>query len=398
MAWVASGVTPKEAQYVESRKLTREEAASSYHIPPPLVGILDHATFSNISEQHVQLYVDTLGPWLNGTEQEIILQLVPEFYLPGRRVYVEFNIGAKLKGNFEQQAAQLQAAVGGPYMTRNEARARLNLPQVEGADELIVPMNVTSGGLASPQDTAPPPPGTAGRWPAGKSASVKAAASDDHVRAHIDALTAFFGRQQRSITSKVKARKAAAVELADVWDRARWDRELSADLYALALPTTAAVGTAVMLSVGESADAYDPGMTEHYLAAQTVGVASGVNGTTEQQLAVALSSPTPGDAVAALFALALAQRAAMIGRSQATALAGWSSTEAGRQLGRPGTVKRWITGPNPRKSHQVMNGETVDIDGKFSNGARWPADAIDLSVDEVAGCNCSLEIIPGGTE
>jgi hypothetical protein len=42
-------------------------------------------------------------------------------------------------------------------MTRNEARARLNLPHLEGADDLIVPLNVTQGGQASPTDSAPPP-------------------------------------------------------------------------------------------------------------------------------------------------------------------------------------------------------------------------------------------------
>lgn len=144
MTFVAAGVNPRDAQYVESRKLTREEAAAAYHIAPPLVGILDHATFSNIREQHKQLYQDTLGPWCAEIEQEIALQLIPD--LPNsRRVYVEFNIAEKLQGSFDEQATQLQMAVGGPYMTRNEARALSNLPQIDGADELIVPLNVATG-------------------------------------------------------------------------------------------------------------------------------------------------------------------------------------------------------------------------------------------------------------
>jgi hypothetical protein len=38
-------------------------------------------------------------------------------------------------------------------MTRAEARARLNLPHLEGTDELIVPLNVLEGGQASPTDS-----------------------------------------------------------------------------------------------------------------------------------------------------------------------------------------------------------------------------------------------------
>jgi hypothetical protein len=39
-----------------------------------------------------------------------------------------------------------------------------------------------------------------------------------------------------------------------------------------------------------------------------------------------------------------------------------------------------------------MNGQRVGIDEKFSNGADWPGDD-NLPVNEVAGCNCSIEVI-----
>jgi hypothetical protein len=88
-------------------------------------------------------------------QQELELQLLPDFEdISG--VYVEFNVHEKLRGSFEEQAIQLQTSVGGPWMTRNEARARMNLPQVPDGDELITPLNVTTGGQASPRDSAPP--------------------------------------------------------------------------------------------------------------------------------------------------------------------------------------------------------------------------------------------------
>ncbi len=164
MEFMPAGISPQQAQYVESRKLTREEVAAAYHIPQPFVGILEHATFSNIREQHKNLYQDTLGPWCAEIEQEIGLQLLP--FLPDSgRVYVEFNIREKLQGSFDEEAAMLQAAVGGPFMSRAEARSRMNLPRIDGADELIVPLNVAIG---APQPTDDPgdqpalPAGTAG--------------------------------------------------------------------------------------------------------------------------------------------------------------------------------------------------------------------------------------------
>lgn len=127
----------KESQYAEGLRLTREFVAAQYHVPLPMVGILDHATFSNVKEQHKQLYQDCLGPWLVMLEEDVELQMLPE-YEDVANVYVEFNIAEKMKGSFEEQATSLTAAVGRPYMTANEARARLNLPRHDNpnADDL----------------------------------------------------------------------------------------------------------------------------------------------------------------------------------------------------------------------------------------------------------------------
>jgi HK97 family phage portal protein len=156
MTWAGASQTAKELQYVESRKLTDEEVARSYHIPPPMVGILDHATFANIEEQHRMLYQDTLGPWLTMIQDEIGLQLIPDFEpVKPARFYVEFNIREKLTGNFEQRAAVMQPAIGGPWLTINEGRALDNRPPIEGGDELIRPLNVTQNGDQNPNPAAP---------------------------------------------------------------------------------------------------------------------------------------------------------------------------------------------------------------------------------------------------
>ncbi|OBB20607.1 phage portal protein [Mycolicibacterium elephantis] len=164
MTWVSASQTAKELQYIEGRKLTDEEVCRSYFIPPPMIGILDRATFSNIEEQHKMLYADTLGPWLAMFEDEIDLQLLPDLEpVNADRFYTEFNLREKLTGSFQDRAKVLQPAVGGPWMTVNEARALDNRPPVEGGDELIRPLNVTQNGddepvEAEPGDESPRPP------------------------------------------------------------------------------------------------------------------------------------------------------------------------------------------------------------------------------------------------
>ena len=155
--------SPRESEYTAARKLSRTECAAAYHIPPPFVGDLEHATFSNIKEQHKQLYADTLGPWFTMIELAITLWLLPEA-ADTDGVYVEFNIAEKMKGQFEEQTASLSVAVRRAFMTPNEARARLNLPRIDDdptADQLAP----QQGGPANPSEaaiTAEPTPATVG--------------------------------------------------------------------------------------------------------------------------------------------------------------------------------------------------------------------------------------------
>jgi HK97 family phage portal protein len=147
MTWKATAFSSEQSEYIASRKLTREECASAYHIPLPMVGILEHATFSNIKEQHKQLYADTMGPWCQMVQQQFELGLLMEIDDP-RQTYFEFNIAEKLKGSFEEQTSSLRVSVGRPFMTANEARARLNLPRIADdptADQLAAQQGGPAG-------------------------------------------------------------------------------------------------------------------------------------------------------------------------------------------------------------------------------------------------------------
>ncbi|MDV6275067.1 phage portal protein [Rhodococcus erythropolis] len=139
------GFSAKDEDYVEGAKLALTTVAAVYHVNPTMLGLLDNANYSNVREFRSMLYGDTLGPILAMIEDRLNAFLVPRFAdVDG--VYVEFNLGEKLQGSFEEQAAVLGSATGRPFMTANEARAKLNLPAVEGGDVLYIPLN-----MATPQ-------------------------------------------------------------------------------------------------------------------------------------------------------------------------------------------------------------------------------------------------------
>lgn len=148
---VLDGINPKDAQDIEGRQLTDAEVASAFHIPPELVGARE-GNFSNIAAFRQMLFGPTLGPLFTEIQQAVNGGLLASLDRT-KDIYVEMDRDAAINGSFLEQAKLLSTLVGGPVMTRAEGRAKLNLPFIEGTDELIVPLNVTEGGQASPQDS-----------------------------------------------------------------------------------------------------------------------------------------------------------------------------------------------------------------------------------------------------
>jgi HK97 family phage portal protein len=147
LKWMGTGGTLADSAVVEHRKLTREEVAAVYDIPPVLLGILDRATFSNVEELHLAFYQDTLGPWTTLIEETLYEQLiapVPEFASDERMV--EFDMAEVLKGAIAQRYEALNKAMGGPWMKVNEGRRAENLPQSDQpeADLIRFPLNMSS--------------------------------------------------------------------------------------------------------------------------------------------------------------------------------------------------------------------------------------------------------------
>ncbi|GAQ64059.1 phage portal protein [Streptomyces scabiei] len=399
MTYDKVGFNPEQAQYIEARKLTREEVSAAYFIPPPLIGILDHATYSNIKEQHAHLYQDTLGPWTVMIQQEFAAQILPD--LPDNQdVYCEFNIAEKMRGSFEEQASAMSTMVGRPVMTCNEGRARFNLPRVEGGDELIVPMNVTEGGLASPRDTAPEP-GDAPPKARGLSPRSKASGRPSTIGTFVSerdalekTLVRFSERQTDAllVAAGAKADEDGMPDLLALWAKGSEDR--LAQLQALLGhhgSRLAQVGAWEVLDVHnpEAEDWSADVMLAWILAAAETHAAQHEEAGRE---AVAAVQEEGGDgwrealqSAAGAWGTAAAARAL----TASTELRSFGGHDAAGASGL--TKKIWRTGgTNPRASHKAQNGESVSLDDVFSNGLRWPGDGKG-ETKELVNCNCTLD-------
>lgn len=377
----------KEAQYAEAKQLSREDVAAAYHVNPSLIWHTSTQTYASARDNARALYADCLGPTIQMIQQRINAFLLPMIGA-SPDTYVEFYLDEKLKGSFEERASILQSAVGGPWMTRNEARADNNMPPVDGGDEMIVPMNVTEGGQASPQDTHMDPKSDCSCIKCkSKQIQIKAKSSKEEDEQMAETLRKFFKRQASSILPKIGAGSE------NWWDEDRWDKELADDVEPLVDKIADAHGKDAAKALGAE---YNTEITRKYLRALAEGRAKAINTTTFRQLEEALEAEDEEDAPEQVFETRENRDAGTFGRSLATAVAGWAvAKEAINQAKNQGiqrkVEKEWVTGDNPRPEHAAMNGERVPIDDNFSNGCYWPGDD-NGDPDTTCGCNCSVEI------
>lgn len=386
----------RDAQWAESVKLSREDCAAVYHVNPAMIWPGNGQTYASAKDNARALYNDCLAPTLIQATDRLNKMILPRVGEP-KGHYIAFDITIKTEGTFEEKISTLVSAVGAPFLTRNEARARLDLPAIDGGDDLIVPLNVLEGGLSSPRDTDPTVERYNSAEPVLTKSEMRKARSKPTVE-ESDRLKRvyreFFQRQAKTVLARIGAGSD------DWWDAERWDKELAEDLFKEAFGISEAAAKEAVKDLWDNGE-YDPERTVAYIRKMCERRAQMMNDKTHDELLASLDDDSFEDEDASMstpkgvFENAEKNRSESAGRAFAGALISWSVMEACRQNERPGEKpwKTWVvTSGNPRASHAAMNGETVPYDEPFSNGAMWPGDIDALDAAEVANCECVIEI------
>ena len=392
----------RDAQWAESVKLSREDVAAVYHVNPGMIWPGSGQTYASARDNARALYNDCLAPTLMQATDRINMCVLPKVKEDPRH-YVAYDITIKTEGTYEEKISTLSSAVGAPFLSRNEARAKLDLPAIEGGDELITPLNVLVGGLASPHDTDP----TVERYNSAidsaraalglkaikKSRKARGNPTEEESERVAKVYRSFFQRQSKTVLSRLGA------EREDWWDEERWDNELTDDLVKVVKPMSDDIGKETAETLWGKDATYDLDRTAAFIEKMCRRRAEMVNQTTKRELDEALNDDYESEAALkatpeGVFENAEKNRSISAGDALASAVVAWSALEAVRQNDRGENVmKTWVvTSSNPRDSHAAINGETVPYDQPFSNGAQWPGDVDALDVEEVANCQCVIEI------
>jgi HK97 family phage portal protein len=153
----------RDSQLAELLKLSDQDIAMAFRVPPQIVGIpVPHMTHGGTEAMMQSWVASGLGFCLNHIEETFGLT----FELKGQPdEYVEFNTEALLRSAFKDRIEALKNAVQGGIMSPNEARNKEDLPSVKYGDEprvqqQVVPLSAASQ-IEAPAAPHPAPPAPA---------------------------------------------------------------------------------------------------------------------------------------------------------------------------------------------------------------------------------------------
>ncbi|MCI5044689.1 MAG: phage portal protein [Aquisalinus sp.] len=142
--WKPMAFSARDAEFLESRKLTNLDICRVFGVPPSAVGITDNATYSNINEEARALVVRCLNPMARRIEQTMNSTLLG---VESRKtLFIEHDMAGLLRGDLKGRYEAYRIGREWGWLSQNEIRGWENLSDIEGGDEYLSPLNMTTAG------------------------------------------------------------------------------------------------------------------------------------------------------------------------------------------------------------------------------------------------------------
>lgn len=128
MKYQSIGISPEQAQFLETRKFQINEIARIFRVPPHMVGDLEKSSFSNIEQQSLEFVKYTLDPWVIRWEQAMarILFSVSE----KSQHFIKFNVDGLLRGDYQSRMNGYATGRQNGWLSANDIRELENLDKI----------------------------------------------------------------------------------------------------------------------------------------------------------------------------------------------------------------------------------------------------------------------------
>lgn len=137
MQLVPLNIKLTDAQFFELKKYSALQIAGAFGIKPNQINNYEKSSYSNSEMQQLSFYVDTELFIIKQYEEEINHKLLENSEVE-EGYYYKFNEKVILRADSKTQMENICKAVNNGLYMPNEGREYLDLPKVDGGDQLIV--------------------------------------------------------------------------------------------------------------------------------------------------------------------------------------------------------------------------------------------------------------------
>jgi HK97 family phage portal protein len=148
MKYTPIGISPEQAQFLETRKFQINEIARIFRVPPHMLADLEKSSFSNIEQQSLEFVKYTLDPWVVRWEQSMCRVLLSESEKPA--YFIKFNVDGLLRGDYASRMTGYATARQNGWMSANDIRELENLDRI--SPELGGDLYLINGAMTKLED------------------------------------------------------------------------------------------------------------------------------------------------------------------------------------------------------------------------------------------------------
>ena len=143
------GASLSQSDWLKARNFSTQQVGMIWGIPPQMLYADESGETAEHTYTQLRAYVDSC---LSHYTALISGEIQRKLLAPGERLTFDFR--HLLRGSLDQVVGAARQAIDAGVMTQNEAREMLNLPRIEGGDELVFSKNYSAGGLTDDEQAA----------------------------------------------------------------------------------------------------------------------------------------------------------------------------------------------------------------------------------------------------
>lgn len=140
--WKPISLNAKDAQFIESKKLTEAQICGLFRVPPHLVASMEKMTLNNIEHMGMSFVNYSLVPIMTRIEHRIQVGLLSE--KDRLTHYAKFNAGALMRGDLKGRYESYGKGIQWGILSPNDCRELEDENPREGGDIYLTPMNMTT--------------------------------------------------------------------------------------------------------------------------------------------------------------------------------------------------------------------------------------------------------------